>query len=504
MPELKIVNLNIDTDREIAILSKDCLEKFNFKVGERITLIYKERRAVVEIVGTIDKFEGSCIMLPRFIIEELHTSPGDYVNVETCPPSSSMEYIRKKLDGSKLTKEEIQEIVNDVIEGRLGRTEIASFLIAEYVKGLDSEEILYLSRAMVESGEKISFSRPVYSKHSIGGVPGNKVSLLIVPIVAADGLLIPKTSSKAITSPAGTADTMEVLANVKLEIDEFKRIVEKIGGAIVWGKALGLAPADDVFAEVGYKISLNPESQMVASIMAKKAALGVNFLVMDVPYGEGSKVRDLESAVRLSRMFVELGEKLGIRVECGITYGSQPVGHAVGPALEAKEALETLMGGGPGSLVEKSTALAGILLEMGGKATYGNGRKRAKEILRSGKAYEKMREIIEAQGGDPDIKPDDIPVGPLKETFYSPADGYVAKVSNEIIKRVARAAGAPVDKGAGILLFGKQGERVREGQPLFEIYAEKHTKLEEACTIARTNPPVSVESTLIKRISYYM
>ena len=330
------------------------------------------------------------------------------------------------------------------------------------------------------------------------------MSLIIVPIVAAAGLLIPKTSSRAITSPAGTADTMEVLANVTFAPDEFVEITLKTGGSIVWGKSLGLAPADDIMAEVGYKLGLNPISQLITSIIAKKAAIGVNFLVLDVPFGYGCKVPDIKSATELSRRFVELGEKLGIRVECGITYGSQPVGHAIGPALEAREALETLMGTGPGSLIEKSTALAGILLEMGGKAARGAGRRVAKEILRSGKALKKMREIIEAQGGKADIKPEDVPVGEYKMAVYSEADGYVAQVDNVLIARVARAAGAPKDAGAGVLLYGKQGERVKEGDKLFEIYADRRSKLEEAYTLAGREPPIRVESTLIKRVSYYM
>jgi AMP phosphorylase len=251
---------------------------------------------------------------------------------------------------------------------------------------------------------------------------------------------------------------------------------------------------------VEYSLEINPEAQMLASIMAKKLAVGVDFLTLDIPVGRGTKVDNIEQAQSLGREFVELGQRFGVKVECGITYGDQPVGHTVGPALEAKEALEALAGNGPTSLIEKSTALAGVLLEMSGVIPRGRGQDRAKEILASGKAMQKMREIIEAQGGDPSVKPEDIQIGSHRVKILSPADGYVVSVDNNAIKNIARAAGSPIDKGAGIKLHAKRGYIVKKGDPLIEIYAESEGKLSEAQALTMKMEPITVEGMLLGKV----
>jgi AMP phosphorylase len=372
--------------------------------------------------------------------------------------------------------------------------------MSEQYQGMDDDELLWLTRAIAETGTRIDFEKPVYDKHSIGGVPGNKVSLIIVPIVAASGLLIPKTSSRAITSASGTADTMSVLAPVEFSAQELRKIAAKINGAIVWGGGLNLAPADDAFITVEYPLQLDPEPQMIASILAKKLAVGTDFLVLDVPTGEGAKIATSEEAHRLGNRFIELGAKLGIRIKCGVTYGGQPVGHAVGPALEAKEALQTLEGTGPTSLVEKSTALAGMLLEMAGKATKGSGQQIAKELLQSGRALKKMKEIIEAQGGDPNIKSERITIGAHKQSVRAPADGYVTHVSNAAINQIARATGAPNEKGSGVVLYLKRGNKIAKGEPILDIFAERQTKLEEAYSLVAKLQPITIEGMLLEEI----
>lgn len=367
---------------------------------------------------------------------------------------------------------------------------------------MDMDEVENLTRAIIESGEIIEFDKPAYDKHSIGGVPGNKVSLLIVPIVASSGLLIPKTSSRAITSPSGTADTMEVLADVEFSVDEFREIAIKTNGALIWGGALNLAPADDIIIRVEKTMGIDPIPQMLASIMAKKMAAGINTMVLDIPIGKETKMESVDDAINFGRLAIELGSRLNIRVQAGITYGEQPVGHNVGPALEAKEALEALINPkeAPASLIEKSCSLAGLLLEMGGKAPVGRGYQLAKEILFSGKAYEKMKEIIEAQGGNPNITPEEVPIGRYKYEVYAPVDGFVTKVSNKAIVEIARAAGTPKDKGAGVILHVKRGRKVSANDIIMEIYAERSVKLQEAIRILEKTPPIVIEGMLLKTI----
>jgi AMP phosphorylase len=294
---------------------------------------------------------------------------------------------------------------------------------------------------------------------------------------------------------------MSVLAPITFKAEELKRIVKKTRGALVWGGSLNLAPADDLFMRVEYSLQMNPHAQMMASIMAKKIAVGVDFAVLDIPVGRGTKVGSIDEAQALGRGFIELGQKFGIKIECGMTHAEQPVGHTVGPALEAKEALEALEGHGPTSLIEKSTALAGLLLEMSGTISRGRGQDTAKEILASGKALQKMRQIIEAQGGDPKVKPEDIPIGNHTTKVLAPADGYLVSVDNEAIKNIARVAGAPIDKGAGIKLYAKRGYIVKRGDPLFEIYAESEGKLFEAQALAMKLQPITVEGMLLGKVS---
>jgi len=293
---------------------------------------------------------------------------------------------------------------------------------------------------------------------------------------------------------------MSVLAPVEFSAQELKKIVSKISGAIVWGGGLNLAPADDAFITVEHPLQLDPEPQMIASILAKKLAVGTDFLVLDIPTGEGTKISGSEEARRLGNRFIDLGAKLGIRIRCGVTYGGQPVGHAVGPALEAREALQTLEGSGPTSLVEKSTALAGMLLEMAGKASKGNGQGMAKEILESGRALKKMKEIIEAQGGDPSIKSEQIEIGTYKQTVTAPADGYATHVSNAAITQIARATGAPRERGSGVVLYLKRGHKVSKGEPILDIYAERETKLEQAYSLVAKLQPVTIEGMLLEEI----
>lgn len=491
--------LGVHFGGNVVILNPDDMEELETSINERVRVKCSGMEFSATVCGSRQLIQRGEVGIPENIATFYGIADGDIVEVRPSSIPASIEYIKKKIDGKSLTYEEISSIVKDMVRGNLSDIEIIAFILSEQFHGMSVDEIEYLARAIAESGVQADFEEPVYDKHSIGGVPGNKVSLLIVPIVAAAGLLIPKTSSKAITSPAGTADTMEVLAPVEFSVEELVKIVKKTKGAIVWAGGLNICPADDIFIRVQRPLMLDPEPHMIASMMSKKIALGIDFLVIDIPMGKETKVETKEHAIRLARKFTELGERLNIHVECGITYGGQPVGHAVGPALEAREALLALEGKGPSSLIEKSTALAGILFEMGGLAPRGRGKDLAKRILESGRALKKMREIIEAQGGNPDIKPDDIPVGDHRAVIEAPCDGYVTDVSNAAITKIARAAGAPRDKGAGVVIRYKRGHKVKKGEPILEIYAERESKLSEAYSLAVKLNPITIEGMLLYR-----
>jgi AMP phosphorylase len=351
---------------------------------------------------------------------------------------------------------------------------------------------------MVETGKRFNFNGGmICDKHSIGGIPGDKTSMVFVPIIAAAGLTIPKTSSRAITSPSGTADRMEVLAPVALSLEEIEEAVKKTNACLVWGGALDLAPADDEFIKIEYPLGIDP--MLLPSIMSKKKAIGAKYLVVDIPTGKEAKITNTQRARNLAEDFIEMGKRLGIHVICGVTFGEQPLGYCVGPALEAREALTTLQGKGPRDVVGKVTCLADMLLaEVGCKCS-------AKDVLRSGKAEKKMREIIEAQGGDSEIKPENIAVGDKSFTVKSDAEGRVLWINNSGIVSISREAGAPKDKGAGIELSVKMGDLVRKGDVLFTIHSNNYIRLSDAVKKAEELNPMIVgksfeESMLLEKV----
>ncbi len=295
---------------------------------------------------------------------------------------------------------------------------------------------------------------------------------------------------------------MEVLAPVKFKSDEVKEMVKNNGSCIIWGGHLETAPADSVLIKIEKKLRLDPFGLMIPSILSKKMSMGVKKLVLDIPCGKGTKFKNADEGRKFALFFKEISKSVKIETECALTNAIQPIGHCVGPSIEAREALNLLYDfkKGPNSLIEKSTDLAGILLEMGGKAQQGIGQQIAKEILKSGKALEKMKEIIELQGGDPQIKPTDIEIGPLEAKFFSAKTGYVTDIDNSIINKVAKTANCPQEKSAGIELFKKIGSLVHEGDLIFKIYSKDNSKLEKATEIFNASNPVILGGMVIERI----
>jgi AMP phosphorylase len=393
------------------------------------------------------------------------------VDVATFP--KSLQFIHNKLTGKKLLFDEIHEIVKDVVQGNLNESEISAFVTSLNMQGLDLDEATSLARSMVDTGKQLNLRKTVVDKHSIGGVPGDKTTLLVVPIVAAAGLTIPKASSRAITSAAGTADRAESLMPVDLGIKEMERVVRKCNGCIVWGGSLELAPADDIFVRTEYSLYIDP--LLLPSIMSKKKAVNATHLVIDIPTGRGSKMKTIGESDLLARELIELGKRLGIHTQCVLTNGEKPVGFTLGPSLEAQEALSVLMNKKlVPDLVDKVCHLAGSIFEMVGKK---GGYQLAREILHSGKAETKMREIISLQGGNPRIKIEDFVIGDETIEIKAKKAGQVLWMDNTTLVELARSAGTPKDKGAGIVLHKKVGDRVRIGDILFTIHAEKSRKL---------------------------
>lgn len=471
--------LGIETGgKPIVTMSKSDADELGVFGGERVKISYRGSE-ITAIVNVVTKSVSKGLLgASDEVWSHLQPSQGAVLDVDLASFPESLNYIREKLRGKKLVYEEIYKIVRDVVQGNLNEIEIASFVTALYAQGgLNMDEALSLTVSMVNTGKQLKLDKkPICDKHSVGGVPGDKTTLLLVPIVAAAGLTIPKTSSRAITSAAGTADRAETLMPVNLGIEEMRHVVEKTNGCIVWGGSLSLAPADDVFIRVEYPLSIDP--LLLPSIMSKKKAVGAEYLVIDIPTGRGTKMKTIGDSDLLGKEFIELGRRLNINTQCVLTYGEQPIGHAIGAGLEAREALEILMGKRRvHDVTDKVSHIAGTLMEMVGVS---NAREVALDLIKSGKAERKLREIIYAQGGDSEVKPEDIEIGKYGFEVKSEHDGIVLWIDNNALVAIARAAGSPNDKQAGVIISKKLGDAVKKGDVLYTIYSDKTNKLGDA------------------------
>jgi AMP phosphorylase len=471
--------------KRIVILNDETAGLLGVHSSDRVKLGFGDKE-IIAMANLAADFPPDRIWFYTEIAQALGVTGDETIQVQLAPMPESLSNVRAKLRGERLRDQELFTIVKDVVEQHLSDIEISAFLTALKIYGLSMSETEAMSRAMVDTGKSLNFGKPpILDKHSIGGIPGDKTSMIVVPIIAAAGFTIPKTSSRAITSPAGTADRMETLCPVKLDIEEIQAVVKKTGGCLVWGGALELAPADDLFIRIEYPLGIDP--LLLPSIMSKKKAMGATHLVIDIPTGSGAKIKTPTEAYTLAADFVHLGRHLDIDVHCALTFGDQPLGCGIGPALEAREALNTLMGEGPPDVREKAVSLAGMLFDLVGEI---NGRSKAEQMLRSKKAESKLREIIEAQGGNSKVTPEDIPVGPEHAEVRAKERGRVLWINTESIVQVARAAGTPKEAGSGILLHAKLGDAVAKDGLLFEVYAERSSKLDSALELARKLEPV--------------
>lgn len=409
----------------------------------------------------------------------------------------ALEAIRKKLRGRPLDYKEVYTLMDEIANERLGDVLTAYFVAAGFKDGFSSEELYYLTKAMVETGTQLSFPGIVADKHSIGGIAGTRASMIIVPIVTAAGFIMPKTSSRAITSPAGTADVMEVFAKVTFTPEHIRNIVRKTGGCIVWGGHLGIAPADDVIIRVEEPLSFESFDKIIVSIMAKKIAVGANHLIIDIPIGRTMKVRYEKDAEKVKKKFENIAKRFGIKILVDINHTQQPAGHSVGPMLEGIDVLKVLEQDPtrPLDLEERSIRLAGKLLNLcyETQRVKKDGFEEAKNILTSGKALYKFKEIIAAQYGDPDISSKTLKHKAHKKEIIATESGKINGVQNYNLNNIAKLLGAPEDKMAGVELLKRKGDSVSKHEPYLCFYSSSKYKLEEAVETIEHFPIYSIE-----------
>lgn len=475
---LRVRRVGIDTYREnVAYLHRRCPLYLTegFQALSRIELHASDR----SILATLNIVDDAAIVgetevgLSEDAYRQLGAAAGEAVRVEHATPPASVTALHRKIGGERLDRDDYLAIMRDIAQQRYSKLELAAFVVSTGHFDLDREEVVFLTEAMVAAGRRLDWrERPVVDKHSIGGIPGNRTSMLVVPIVAAHGMLIPKTSSRAITSPAGTADTMECLAHVELTFERMQEIVREHRGCLAWGGTADLSPADDALIAVERPLSLDSPGQMVASILSKKIAAGSTHLVLDIPLGPSAKVRSMPEAQRLRKLFEYVAERLHLALDVVITDGRQPIGNGIGPALEARDVMRVLGGDprAPSDLRQKALRLAGRVIEFDPDVRGGEGFPIARDILDSGRALAKMNAIIDAQGRH-EFEFEPPMLAPHTFEVESPSDGFVTAIDNERLVRLARLTGAPKVRGAGVDLFRKLGDAVQRGEPLYRVHA---------------------------------
>lgn len=484
---LYLQKLGIDTCKDAVLYihknSPICGSE-GFEAGTRIKVALGNE----SIIATLNIIHSDLLEIDKAGLSEyawklLGASEGDEIYLSYPKPSISLSFVRSKIYGNILTETEIQEIVTDISLGLYSDIHISAFLTACAGGRMNIKEITSLTRSMIAAGDRIQWpSHMVVDKHCVGGLPGNRTSPIVVAIISAFGLTMPKTSSRSITSPAGTADTMEVLAPVEMDIKTMKKVVEKENGCIIWGGNVSLSPADDILIRVEKAIDLDSEGQLVASVLSKKIAAGSTHILIDIPIGETAKVRSKKTAEIFKNHLETVAHSLGVVVKVIFTDGTQPVGRGIGPALEARDILEVLQckDNAPQDLRNKSIELAGQIIEFSSEVKKNDGMKIATQILDSGEAWKKFQAICAAQGGMRKI-----PIAPYTHVIKADKNGKMMQINNRHIALIAKLAGAPHDKAAGVDLHVRIGDTIKDKQPLFTLHANTQGGMEYALNYIR-------------------
>jgi thymidine phosphorylase len=489
--QLKAKNLGIATEASLVILLNRRVAKANdMRPGDRVLLTTPMgRKAIATINAANDALKDDEVGLFYETSEALAVNDGEPLGLLAAPRTECIEIIKKKMEGKPLDEEEMLAIVKDIVDRELTDIELTYFVAACTMHPLSFDETVALAKVMLGTGNQLSFAKPgkiVIDKHCIGGVPGNRTTLLTVPMMASLGVIIPKTSSRAITSPAGTADTMEVFADVNLSVEKIQQVVGTVGACVVWGGSMNLAPADDRIIRIERPLSIDVSALMLASVMAIKASVAPTHLLIDIPYGPGAKVETYERAKQLRQQFLALAHKFNMKMHVVLTDGSQPIGNGVGPLLEAFDVMAVLKNdpAAPRDLREKAIHLAGQMLEFIGHSPHGAGRAAAEQTLANGKALAKFEEMIDAQGRK--TLP---PLGRFSHDVLAQRSGKILMIKNQSVTRIAHTAGAPATMNAGLLLYAKVGNEVSVGDKLFTIFADSDEKLSRAVQQSAIDEP---------------
>jgi thymidine phosphorylase len=489
---MRLRRLGIDTYQEpVVYMSADCpvCRSEGWRAQTRLVVSHGRH----SIIATLNVTTGNLLgpdeaSLSNVALALLGAREGDEVTLSHPAPLESLSHVRAKVYNQRLDDAAMHAVIEDIAAGRYSAVHLAAFITACAGGRLEIQEVVALTRAMADVGDLLEWGHaPIVDKHSVGGLPGNRTTMIVVPIVAAYGLTMPKTSSRAITSPSGTADAMETIAPVTLDLPAVRRVVEREGGCIAWGGAVRLSPADDIIIRVERPLDIDSDGQLVASVLSKKLAAGSTHVIIDIPVGPTAKVRSPQAAASLGMLLSRVGRAVGLEIRLSESDGMQPVGRGIGPALEARDVLAVLRRE-PSAAVDlrdRAVHLAGQILEMAAGVPAGMGSRVASEILDDGRAWAKLQAICDAQGGMREP-----PRAAFTRTVEARQSGRVQIIDNRRLGRVAKLSGAPAAREAGLELHAPLGTRVEVGQPLYTVHAAAPGELAYALAYAEDNTDI--------------
>ena len=486
-----------DGERLIVLLNPKQAMAFGINLNNKVQLTKTNGEYIVADVSLSEAVLEGNVAICADVSEKLDLENNELVAVSLAESSSaSYEAIRKKMRGETITYDEMFAIIKDISENKLDDTMMTYYVASSFFYPTTDEEMYQTAKAMAECGVMFKYPKGeiIADKHCIGGVPGNETTMILIPLIASLGIKIPKNFSKSITSPAATGECVNVLMNINFNKEGIENLVEKLNCCLVRGGGLDLAPADDKLIKVQYPLSMQSRAKVVSSIMAKKYAMGVTHSLIDIPVGPTAKVSSIEEAKDWKKKFEYVGKKLWMKMSVQITEANEVIGNGVGAVMQVREVLRILQQHPEraADLENKVIFLASKIIEEVGLAKGKEAVKLATHQLVSWAAWKKMQAIIQAQGGNPEVNSEVLPLGKHTFDIIAEKDWVLKMIDLHDINAVCRKLGCPVIDQAGLYLYKKTGDKIKKGEVICKLYAQDEVKLKHGVERWKERSPLHI------------
>ena len=486
-----------DGERLIVLLNPKQAMAFGINLNNKVQLTKANGEHIVADVSVSEAVLEGNVAICADVSEKLNLENNELVAVSLAESSSaSYEAIRKKMRGETITYDEMFAIIKDISENKLDDTMMTYYVASSFFYPTTDEEMYQTAKAMAECGVMFKYPKGeiIADKHCIGGVPWNETTMILIPLIASLGIKIPKNFSKSITSPAATGECVNVLMNINFNKEGIEKLVKDQNCCLVrWG-GLDLAPADDKLIKVQYPLSMQSRAKVVSSIMAKKYAMGVTHSLIDIPVGPTAKVSSMKEAKDWKKKFEYVGKKLWMKMSVQITEANEVIGNGVGAVMQVREVLRILQQHPERAmdLESKVIFLASKIIEEVGLEKGKEAVKLATHQLVSWAAWEKMQEIIQAQGGNPEVNSESLPLWAHTFDVIAEKDWVLKMIDLHDINAVCRKLGCPVIDQAGLYLYKKTGDKIKKGEVICKLYAQDEVKLKHGIERWKERSPLHI------------